>query len=147
MDVSILGSPAASAVQLSPGATSPAISGNLAGSSAAPPPVVSSTPTPVPVAATGIVTSGDSSSGHGAKTAAPSLEQVNKAVSDINASLAANGNANSVQFAVDPTSKRIVVQVLDPADGKVIRQIPSEEIIQMGMALGQKLGQVINQQA
>jgi len=143
MDVSILGSPAASAVQLSPGATSPA----LTETSAAPPLSVSSTPTPVPVAATGTVTSADSTSGTAGKAAAPSLAQVNKAVSDINASLAANGNANSVQFAVDPTSKRIVVQVLDPETGKVIRQIPSEEIIQMGMALGQKLGQVINQQA
>jgi len=142
MDVNILGSSAASAVQSSPGGSSPALSGSPAGS----PPAVSSTPTPVPVAATGFGTSAESS-GSAGKTASPSLDQVNKAVSDINASLAANGNANSVQFAVDPTSKRIVVQVLDPEDGKVIRQIPSEEIIQMGMALGQKLGQVINQQA
>jgi len=143
MDVSILGSPATSAVPLSPGATSPA----LTGTQADPPSAVSSTPTPVPVAATGTVTSADSSSSGSGKTTTPSLAQVNKAVNDINASLAANGNANSVQFAVDPTSKRIVVQVMDPETGKVIRQIPSEEIIQMGMTLGQKLGQVINQQA
>jgi len=143
MDVSILGSPVSSAVPLSPGATSPALTGTLAD----PPSAVSSTTTPVPVAATGTVASADSSSSAPGKTATPSLAQVNKAVNDINASLAANGNANSVQFAVDPTSKRIVVQVMDPETGKVIRQIPSEEIIEMGMTLGQKLGQVINQQA
>jgi flagellar protein FlaG len=141
MDVNILGSPAAA--QLSPGATSP----TLTGAPAASPPTVSSTSTPVPVAATGIGASAGTPSSVSGKTATPTLAQVNKAVDDINASLAANGNANSVQFAVDPTSKRVVVQVLDPEDGKVIRQIPSEEIIQMGMALGQKLGQVINQQA
>ncbi len=77
----------------------------------------------------------------------PSLEQVKQAVDNINASLNANGNAQNVQFAVDPNSKRVVVQVIDQQTDKVIRQIPSEEIIHMSMSLGQKLGQVINQQA
>lgn len=77
----------------------------------------------------------------------PSLAQVKQAVDKINASLSENGYAQNVQFAVDPSSKRVVVQVVDPQTEKVIRQIPSEEIIQMSLVLGQKLGQIINQQA
>ena len=80
-------------------------------------------------------------------TTHPSVAQVKQAVDNINASLAANGNAQNVQFAVDPSSKRVVIQVIDQQTDKVIRQVPSEEIIQMSMSLGQKLGQVINQQA
>ena len=133
MDVSIIGSPTTGAVQFSPG-------GTPATQTPAP------SPAPVPVATTGAGEPADPAAGE-SKTAAPTLAQVKQAVDNINASLSANGNANAVQFAVDPTSKRIVVQVLDPQTGKVIRQVPSEEIIQMGMALGQKLGQVINQQA
>ena len=138
MDVSLIGSATAGAVQFSPGGTPVAQT---------PTPTAATTPTPVPVAATGSGASADPAAGASSKTAAPTLAQVKQAVDNINASLSANGNANAVQFAVDPTSKRIVVQVLDPQTGKVIRQVPSEEIIQMGMALGQKLGQVINQQA
>ena len=77
----------------------------------------------------------------------PSIAQVKAAVDHINASLSANGSADNVQFAVDPSSKKVVVQMLDPQTGKVIRQVPSEEIIQISMTLGQKLGQVLNQQA
>jgi len=126
MDINSIGNSATTLVQSGPGAT--------------PPSPVTTTPTPAvdpPAAAVA-----GSSSG-----AAPSLAQVKQAVDNINASLSANGNAQNVQFAVDPNSKRVVVQVIDPQTDKVIRQIPSEEIIQMSMTLGQKLGQVINQQA
>jgi len=122
MDINSIGNSATTLVQNGPGATTPT--------------PVSSTPAPaVDPPATG--TTG----------AAPSLAQVKQAVDNINASLNANGNAQNVQFAVDPNSKRVVVQVIDQQTDKVIRQIPSEEIIQMSMTLGQKLGQVINQQA
>ena len=77
----------------------------------------------------------------------PTAEQAKKAVDAINASLSANGNAQNVQFAVDPSSKRVVIQVIDKETNTVIRQVPSEEIVQMSMTLDKKLGQVINQQA
>ena len=138
MDINILGSPASSAVQSGTGVTPAAQP--LTESSVA-------IPTPVPVSATGTGASGESQTQSASGAVAPTLDQVKQAVSNINASLAASGNSDNVQFAVDPTSKRIVVKVIDPQTGKIIRQIPSEEIIQMGMSLGQKLGQVINQQA
>jgi flagellar protein FlaG len=138
MDVNSIGNTVTAAVQFSPGATSPAVAASQE-------PV--STPVPVSAAATGTVVSGQTQGNPSQKTTSPSLADVQKAVDNINASLAAKGNSDAVQFAVDPSSKRVVVQVLDPQTGKVIRQVPSEEIIQMGMVLGQKLGQVINQQA
>ena len=77
----------------------------------------------------------------------PTAEQAKKAVDAINASLTANGNSENVQFAVDPSSKRVVIQVIDKQTNTVIRQVPNEEIIQMSLTLDKKLGQVINQQA
>jgi len=138
MDVNIIGSPATNLVPFSPGAAS------------APPQTSIATPalTPAPVPAAGIVTS-DTTDAHtpAAPSTPPTLKQVQQAVDHINASLSENGQGQSVQFAIDPDSKHIVVQVRDPQSGKVIRQIPSEEIIQMGMSLGQKTGQVIKEQA
>lgn len=126
MDVNTIGTSAAALGQNSTGVTTPS-------------PAIA---TPAP-AADPPASSAASSSG----SAPPSLAQVKQAVDNINASLNANGNSQNVQFAVDPNSKRVVVQVIDQQTDKVIRQIPSEEIIQMSMTLGQKLGQVINQQA
>lgn len=77
----------------------------------------------------------------------PSMDQVQKAVDDINTTLKANENTSAVQFAIDPSSKKIVVQMIDTQSGKVLSQYPSEEIIQMGLALGKKIGQLVNQQA
>ena len=74
-------------------------------------------------------------------------EQAKKAVDTINASLTANGNSQNVEFAVDPSSKRVVIQVIDKQTNTVIRQIPNEDIIQMSMAADKKLGQVISQKA
>lgn len=74
-------------------------------------------------------------------------EQAKKAVDTINASLTANGNSQNVQFAVDPSSKRVVIQVIDKQTNTVIRQIPNEDIIQMSMTADKKLGQVISQKA
>ena len=111
-----------------------------------------SVPTPNPVqtgsaAATVPVAAVVSGNSNGTNSPTPTLAQVKQVVSNINSSLSDNGYAQNVQFAVDPSSKKVVVQVIDPETNKVIRQIPSEEIIQIGMTIGQKLGQLINQQA
>ncbi|TDK65541.1 flagellar protein FlaG [Sapientia aquatica] len=129
MDVNTIGTSAAALGQNSTGVTTPS-------------PAIA---TPAPAADPPASSAASSSSSSG--SAPPSLAQVKQAVDNINASLNANGNSQNVQFAVDPNSKRVVVQVIDQQTDKVIRQIPSEEIIQMSMTLGQKLGQVINQQA
>ena len=135
MDVIILGSPVTGATQFGTGA-------NVSNTTFSPAPALP--------AAAGIVSSepgatGNQTAGSGAAT--PTAAQVKEAVDKLNASLTANSAGQGVQFAVDPSSKRVVVQVIDTQTGEVLRQVPTEEIIQMGMALGQKLGQVINQQA
>jgi flagellar protein FlaG len=79
--------------------------------------------------------------------ATPTMDQVKKAVEHMNAALSASGNSDSVQFTIDPSSKRVMVKVVDATSGEVIRQIPSEEVVQMSKVLGQKVGQVIDQQA
>jgi flagellar protein FlaG len=130
MDVNIIGNSAATNVQSGSGVTTPVANLPVTTPAAEPAPA----PAPAPAVSASTATP-------------PTTEQVKKAVDDINASLAANGNGQNVAFAVDPSSKRVVIQVIDQQTNKVIRQIPSEEIIQMSLSLGTKLGQVINQQA
>src|SRR5262252_6969695 len=42
----------------------------------------------------------------------------------------------SLRFSVDQESGRNVVALVDPVDGKVLRQIPSEEAIAVAEAIG-----------
>ena len=46
-----------------------------------------------------------------------------------------NNNARGLSFRVDESSGRTVVTVLNPNSGEVIRQIPSEEFLQVADAL------------
>ncbi len=46
-----------------------------------------------------------------------------------------NSNARGLSFRVDQSSGRTVVTVLNPNSGEVIRQIPSEEFLQVADAL------------
>jgi uncharacterized FlaG/YvyC family protein len=147
MDTNI-GNVTAGAVQYSstptqaPVSVSVSASGTGAGTVASAPVVVVPAHTGNPVTTDGNVASSPNS-----KSAQPTAEQVQKAVDDINAAFKSNQNTSSVQFAIDPDSKKIVVQMIDTQNGKVLSQFPSEEIIQMGMVLGKKVGQIINQQA
>lgn len=117
-------------------------SANVHGASDAAKPVIYS-----PASVTAVATSPATPAGTSSSVTQPTAEQAKKAVDAINESLSANGNAQNVQFAVDPSSKRVVIQVIDKQTNTVIRQVPSEEIVQMSMTLDKKLGQVINQQA
>jgi len=80
-----------------------------------------------------------------APPAAPTIEQVQQAVKDMNQSFSANNQG--VQFAIDQSSKRVVVKVMDEKTHQVLRQIPSEELLELSQALDQKVGKLINQQA
>ena len=46
-----------------------------------------------------------------------------------------SNNARGLRFSVDDTSGRTVVTVVNPNNGEVIRQIPTEEILQVANAL------------
>lgn len=46
-----------------------------------------------------------------------------------------SNNARGLRFSVDDTSGRMIVTVVNPNSGEVIRQIPSEELLQVANAL------------
>src|SRR5579872_7293244 len=77
-------------------------------------------------------------SGTHAVTAAqpePSLGQVQQAVQKINTSLASQ--SQGIEFSIDSSSHRIVVEVVDQSNNKVIRQIPSKQALAIADSLDQ----------
>ena len=65
--------------------------------------------------------------------AAPTLEQVNQAVSDLNQSPQAK--SQGLEFSIDNDSKRTVVKVIDQTTKEVLRQMPTPEALQIAKAL------------
>ena len=63
----------------------------------------------------------------------PSVKQVQQSLEDINKVL--NGFSISVQFQLDPDYKELIVRVVDQDTGKLIRQIPTEEVVKMSKAM------------
>lgn len=66
------------------------------------------------------------------------VEQVNKAVPSF---------SRNLQFSVDEDTNRNIVRVVDTSTGDVIRQIPSEEILEIAKALDKLQGMIIRQKA
>ncbi|WP_343733354.1 flagellar protein FlaG [Duganella sp.] len=71
-----------------------------------------------------------------APAAAPSLEQVNEAVSQLNKSVQAK--SQGLEFSIDSDSKRTVVKVVDQTTKEVLRQIPTPEALEIAKALEAK---------
>ena len=63
----------------------------------------------------------------------PSGKQVQQSLDDINKVMA--GFSISVQFQVDPDYKELIVKVVDQDTGKLIRQIPTEDVVRMSKAM------------
>ena len=63
----------------------------------------------------------------------PSAKQVQQSLEDINKVMA--GFSISVQFKIDPEYKELIVKVVDQDTGKLIRQIPTEEVVKMSKAM------------
>lgn len=53
----------------------------------------------------------------------------------------------AVQFKIDEDSERVIVQVVDTATDKVLRQIPNEEVLAFSKTLGRLQGLVVREQA
>jgi flagellar protein FlaG len=68
-----------------------------------------------------------------------------KAVSKLNELVAPA--LQTVQFTLDEEADRVVVQVVDVATDKVLRQMPNEEVLAFSKTLGRLQGLVIREQA
>jgi uncharacterized FlaG/YvyC family protein len=71
--------------------------------------------------------------------------ELNKAVSDINKSLQDRGQ--DLRFSIDSDSKRVVVKIIDQNTSQVLRQIPSEEALEISKSLDKLQGLLIKQNA
>ncbi len=77
--------------------------------------------------------------------APPSSEQLTQAVKQIQDVI--KQTANSLQFSIDEDIGVTVVKVIDTESKKVIRQIPSEEVLDIAKALDKLQGLLVKQQA
>ncbi len=78
-------------------------------------------------------------------SAAESTISVREAVAAINR--AAKSLNNSIQLSLDDRSERAVVRVVDSETGQLIRQIPTEEVLELRRALDRIAGLLINRTA
>jgi flagellar protein FlaG len=80
-----------------------------------------------------------------APVVAPTQEQLKQAVSQANTSL--QKVASSLQFEIDPDTKQTVIRLVDTSDNKVLRQVPSPEVIAIAKAIDKMQGLLIKQVA
>jgi flagellar protein FlaG len=77
--------------------------------------------------------------------AAPADERLSRAVESINTALQAR--SPELEFSVDSDSERMVVKVIDRDTKEVIRQMPSEEALEIAKALDRMQSLLIRQTA
>lgn len=80
-----------------------------------------------------------------APAAEPTATQLHEAVGQANTSL--QQVASSLQFEIDPDTKTTVVRLIDTSDNKVLRQVPSPEILAIAKAIDKMQGLLIKQVA
>jgi flagellar protein FlaG len=73
------------------------------------------------------------------------LAQLQKAVEGINQALQLQ--ETGIEFSVDSDTKRTVVKVVDKNTGDLLRQIPSEEALNIAKALDRVQGLLLRQKA
>lgn len=75
----------------------------------------------------------------------PSMRALENAVKDLNKAMQAQ--SQSLEFSIDTDTDRTIVKVVDQQTKEVLRQIPSEEVLQISKALSQVTGLLIRQKA
>jgi|SRR5579862_1575674 len=76
---------------------------------------------------------------------AATAQQLKEAVGQANASL--QKVASSLQFEIDPDTKETVIRLVDTSDNKVLRQVPSPEVLAIAKAIDKMQGLLIKQVA
>lgn len=102
-------------------------------------------PSPVPLNATAKPASVQTVDAVQRSAPAPSMDQVKQAVQDINKSM--QSLSQGLEFSIDTDSKQTIVKVIDPQTKEVIRQMPSQEALEIAKALDQVLGKLIRDKA
>lgn len=80
-------------------------------------------------------------------SAVPDMEQLGQAVKGINKRLQEASPPQNVEFAIDSDSSRVIVKVVDQKTREVLRQMPSEEALEIAKALDLSKGLLISQKA
>jgi flagellar protein FlaG len=75
----------------------------------------------------------------------PERGQIQSKIDDINRQLQLK--AVSVQFQIEPGYKDVILKVLDQQDGKVLLQIPSEEVVRIAKVMDQMKGVLLEKTA
>jgi len=79
--------------------------------------------------------------------AVPDTTQLAHALKNINRMLQEAMPPQNLEFSIDEESNRTVVKVVDQTSGEVLRQIPTEEALELAKALELSPGLLIRQQA
>jgi flagellar protein FlaG len=79
------------------------------------------------------------------QTAPPDPQQIQNAVEKLK--MALPSKANALQFSLDDQTGKTVVRVVDSETGELIRQIPSEELMEIARALDKMQGLLLKQSA
>ena len=73
------------------------------------------------------------------------IQQLDQAIKDINQSL--KNNVQGIEFSVDDDNGKVIVKVVDQNTKELIRQMPTEEALQIAKAMDQAIGLLIKQSA
>ena len=71
--------------------------------------------------------------------------QVTAAVDQANKSM--QSIESTVQFEMDPDTKVMVIKIVDSSDQKVLRQVPTEEMLRIASSLDQMQGLLLSDNA
>jgi len=113
---------------------------NSGSQSAAPLPAApQGAPVPVPVKAPSVAP-------QPAPQQQPSKEQVQKAVESMK-QMIETAAPNSLQFSIDDDTGKTIVRISDAQTGEMIRQIPSEELLEIARSLDRMQGMLLRQEA
>jgi flagellar protein FlaG len=75
----------------------------------------------------------------------PSAEEIKQDIEAINTQLKSMNS--SIQFVVDGKTNEVVVKIVDDDTGKVIRQIPPEDVVKMKEHLKEMSGLLVEEKA
>lgn len=101
--------------------------------------------TPVPVAAQPAASPVQAAAAVQQPVSVPTLGELSQAVKNINKAL--QEQARGLEFTVDSDSHRTIVKIVDQKTKEVLRQIPTEETLEIAKALDQAQGLLIRQKA